>query len=110
MTPCWSTGRCAMRSRVPARARGRHSWKRNCPIKLLEEALRAKSLLPDAEKAQLLREIETEIDECFRFAKSSPFPSAPDWASINYSSTTPEADRLLAEIDLDEFDAHQESA
>ncbi len=86
------------------------AWKRNCPIKLLEEALRAKSLLPDAEKAQLLREIETEIDECFRFAKSSPFPSAPDWASINYSSTTPEADRLLAEIDLDEFDAHQESA
>jgi TPP-dependent pyruvate/acetoin dehydrogenase alpha subunit len=85
------------------------AWKRNCPIRLLEEALREKKQLTDAEKERLLREIEKEIDECFRFAKSSPFPSTPDWAALNFASATPEADRLLANIDLGEFDAHQES-
>jgi TPP-dependent pyruvate/acetoin dehydrogenase alpha subunit len=86
------------------------AWKRNCPIKLIEEAMRKRSLLADAEKGQLLREIEAEIEECFRFAKASPFPAAPDWAALNLAGAAPEADRLLAEIDLNEFDAHQESA
>lgn len=86
------------------------AWKRNCPIKLLEEALRAKGLLPVTEADRLMQEIGTEIMDCFRFAKSSPFPSTPDWTALNYSSTTPEADRLLADIDLADFDAHQESA
>lgn len=85
------------------------AWKRNCPVELLEEALRAKGLLADAEKERLLREFGAEIDECFRFAKSSPFPSAPDWAALNVTDATPEADRLLTEIDAREFDAHQES-
>ncbi len=85
------------------------AWKRNCPIKLIEKALRAKSLLADAENERLLREISMEIEECFRFAKSSPFPPTPDWTALNLSSATPEADRLLADIDLGDFDAHQES-
>lgn len=85
------------------------AWKRNCPIRLLEDALRAKGLFTDTEKDQLLIGIEREIQECFAFAKSSPFPSAPDWSRLNLSNATPEADRLLAEIDLGEFDAHQES-
>ena len=85
------------------------AWKRNCPIELLEEALRAKGLLADVEKGRFVQEIEAEIEECFRFAKSSPFPSEPDWALLNLASATPEADRLLAEIDAREFDAHQES-
>jgi TPP-dependent pyruvate/acetoin dehydrogenase alpha subunit len=86
------------------------AWKRNCPIELLEEAMRANGLLTVAEKGRLLKEIAAEIDECFRFAKSSSFPSAPDWAALNLAGATPEADRLLAEIDAREFDAHQESA
>jgi TPP-dependent pyruvate/acetoin dehydrogenase alpha subunit len=85
------------------------AWKRNCPIKLIEKALRAKSLLADAENERLLREISMEIEECFRFAKSSPFPPTPDWTALNLASATPEADRLLADIDLGDFDAHQES-
>jgi len=85
------------------------TWKRNCPIDLLEEALRANGLLADAEKGRLMQEFEAEIGECFRFAKSSPFPSAPDWTALNLAGETPEADRLLAEIDLREFDAQQES-
>jgi TPP-dependent pyruvate/acetoin dehydrogenase alpha subunit len=86
------------------------AWKRNCPIELLEAALRANGLLTAAEKGRLSKEITAEIDECFRFAKSSPFPLAPDWAALNLASATPEADRLLADIDAREFDAHQESA
>ncbi|HUL90785.1 MAG TPA: thiamine pyrophosphate-dependent dehydrogenase E1 component subunit alpha [Burkholderiales bacterium] len=86
------------------------AWKRNCPIKLLEEALRTKGLLTVAEADRLLQEIGTEIAECFRFAKSSPFPPTPNWIGLNYSSATPEADRLLVDIDLGDFDAHQESA
>jgi hypothetical protein len=57
----------------------------------------------------LQRQFEAEISECFSFAKSSPFPREVDWAGLNLARTSPEADRLLAEVELQEFDAHQES-
>jgi pyruvate dehydrogenase E1 component alpha subunit len=85
------------------------AWKRNCPIALLEEALQARSLLTDDEKNRLIREFESEIEAAFRFAKASPFPAAPDWKTLNWSAATPEADRLLADVDVSEFDPHQES-
>jgi pyruvate dehydrogenase E1 component alpha subunit len=85
------------------------AWKRNCPIELLEREMRRRKLLSDDEKQVLVREIEQEIEESFRFAKASPFPRAPDWALLNSSSETPEADRLLADVDVNEFDAHQAS-
>jgi pyruvate dehydrogenase E1 component alpha subunit len=85
------------------------AWKQNCPIKLLEEALCAKGLLSEVEMKQLTEAIDAEIGECFRFAKSSPFPPTPEWSALNLASATPEADRLLTEIDLGGFDAHQES-
>lgn len=86
------------------------AWKRNCPLVLLEEAMTRAGLLDAAAKDALVRECEAEIADCFAYAKSSPFPGAPDWPRLNLASATPEADRLLAEIDLREFDAHQESA
>jgi pyruvate dehydrogenase E1 component alpha subunit len=85
------------------------AWKRNCPIVLLEEALAGRGLLAESAKAQMQRQLEAEIAECFAFAKSSPFPGDVDWAGLNLSRTAPEADRLLAEVELHEFDAHQES-
>ena len=85
------------------------AWKRNCPIALLEHEMRAKGMLDDAEKAALAREFEAEIEACFHFAKGSPFPVAPNWASLNFASATPEADRLLTDVDVNEFNAHQES-
>ena len=85
------------------------AWKRNCPIALLENALRERGLMTDDEKQALVHEFDSEIDACFRFAKTSPFPPAPDWAQLNCASATPEADRLLAEVDVNEFDPHQES-
>jgi pyruvate dehydrogenase E1 component alpha subunit len=85
------------------------AWKHNCPIVLLEQALMGKGLLSEQGKAQLQRQFEAEISECFSFAKSSPFPREVDWAGLNLARTSPEADRLLAEVELQEFDAHQES-
>lgn len=86
------------------------AWKVNCPIALLEEALRGKGLLSDTARAGLEAEIADEISECFRFAKSAEYPSQPDWAGLNLASGTPEADRLLADVDSSEFDAHQDAA
>jgi pyruvate dehydrogenase E1 component alpha subunit len=83
------------------------TWKRNCPIELLERELRSRQLIDDAQKQALVREIEQEIAASFQFAKSSPFPSTPDWAQLNWSNASPEAARLLADVDLSEFDAHQ---
>jgi TPP-dependent pyruvate/acetoin dehydrogenase alpha subunit len=85
-------------------------WKENCPIRLIESALKAQGLLSDAARTQLVDGIEREIRECFRFAKSSAFPSIPDWSALNFASSSPEADRLLADIGLVEFDADQETS
>ena len=81
------------------------AWKKNCPIDLLEEAMG----ISREDKAMLVKKYETEIAEAFRFAKTSPFPTAPSWPSINLATKTPEADRLLAEVDLSEFDARQQA-
>jgi len=86
------------------------AWKCNCPIALLEQALMGHGLLADQEKVQLQQRFTAEISESFSFAKSSPFPGEVDWAGLNLARATPEADRLLAEVELQEFDAHQESA
>ncbi len=85
------------------------AWKRNCPIELLGQALRARGLLSDTEGKTWTKECEQEVASCFRFAKSSPFPGKPDWKSLNLSNATPQADKLLVDLDVAEFDAHQES-
>ena len=85
------------------------AWKRNCPIELLAEALRSRGLLTETDGAAWAKEYEREVAACFRFAKSSPFPDKPDWKSLNLSSATPQADKLLVDLDVAEFDAHQES-
>lgn len=85
------------------------AWKRNCPLVLLEQAMTGRGLLVERDKAQMQRQFEAEISECFSFAKSSPFPGKIDWEGLNLARTTPEADRLLVEVEQQEFDAHQES-
>jgi pyruvate dehydrogenase E1 component alpha subunit len=85
------------------------AWKRNCPIDLLEEAMRAQGLLPGQHRKTLADAIGNEIRRCFDFAKSSAFPDVPDWTSLNASPNSPLADRLLAELDVADFDAHQEA-
>jgi TPP-dependent pyruvate/acetoin dehydrogenase alpha subunit len=82
-------------------------WKENCPIALLEEAMAAKGLLAQGQSAVLLKEIDAEIAECFRFAKGSAFPKPAEWTAMNYASSSPAADRLLTDIDVEAFDHDQ---
>lgn len=83
------------------------AWKANCPIGLLEEAMRSQGRLSDADKAEMIRGIDQEIADAFHFAKSSPFPRASDWMSMNLSAQSPLADKLLADVHIDEFDENQ---
>ena len=83
------------------------AWKKNCPIDLLEAELRRRGLIDDAQRRSLVAENQREIETAFRFAKESPFPQAPDWRRLNWSDRTPEADRLLADVEAGEYDAHQ---
>lgn len=83
------------------------SWKANCPIALLEEAMIARGWLKGSESTQMLAAIDEEIADAFRYAKTSPFPRGGDWRAMNLSSVSPLADRLLSEFDMHAFDENQ---
>ncbi len=82
-------------------------WKSLCPIKLLEESLTEAGWFDEAMRATHEGAIDKEIDEAFRFAKSSPFPSQANWAALNLSTVTPEADRLLQDLEGGGFNQYQ---
>jgi len=83
------------------------AWKENDPIALLEEAMAAAGQADAAGRTALLKEIDAEVADCFHFAKSSAFPKGGDWRAMNYAAASPEADRLLVEIDEAAFDHEQ---
>lgn len=85
------------------------AWKQNCPIALLKEAMHAKGLIDPDQVERLEREITPEIEACFEFGKSSPFPTLADWPALNASSASPMADELLVEFEHADFDAEQEA-
>jgi TPP-dependent pyruvate/acetoin dehydrogenase alpha subunit len=85
------------------------AWKQNCPISLLQEAMDGKDILAPDEMEGLRREAAAEIERCFKFAKSSPFPALPEWETLNSNPHSPMADKLLAELKLADFNAQQES-
>jgi TPP-dependent pyruvate/acetoin dehydrogenase alpha subunit len=85
-------------------------WKDNCPIILLEEKLRAAGLVSPAARVAMDREISAEVEENFRFAKSSPFPTKPDWHAMNWNDASAEADRLLDTYFESDFDQYQPEA
>lgn len=85
-------------------------WRTNSPISLLREKLFAAAYLDASLEATWESEIETEIAECFRFAKESPFPSISSWEEANWSSESPVADALLSEAEAETFDHHQAEA
>ena len=82
-------------------------WKRNCPILLLEEQMRANGLISEANKENIIAEINAEIRDAFEFARNSPFPNISNWIELNYSTSSPMADKLLVETDLAEFNENQ---
>jgi pyruvate dehydrogenase E1 component alpha subunit len=83
------------------------AWKDNCPIALIETELKAKGLLDEGRKACLLQEIDAEIAEAFRFAKTSAFPAPGPWAAMNCRPDSPLAEKLLRDIDWHAFDESQ---
>lgn len=83
-------------------------WKRNCPIALLEEQMIAQGLLTSSEKAVIVDEIDREIAEAFEFSKKSRFPHVTSWSKLNYSTSSPLADKLLKDTSLGEFDQNQD--
>ncbi|KKL78950.1 hypothetical protein LCGC14_2019710 [marine sediment metagenome] len=85
-------------------------WKTNCPLKLLEEKIFSEGLLTDVEKMRILKEIDDEIADAFKFAKESSFPDNKDWHSLNYATGTPMADKLLREAESEEFNQDQADA
>lgn len=52
-------------------------WKQRCPIESLQKTLVGRGILNSETIDRLDREINSEIEDAFRFAKSSPFPE-PD--------------------------------
>lgn len=83
------------------------AWKKNCPILLLETAMQGLGLLSESAEQEFKNVVAAEIEKCFGYAKSSPFPSVPEWKSLNTSQSSPMADKLLAEFELADFDARQ---
>lgn len=85
-------------------------WKRNCPIELLEENLRATGYLPANWRNTAEVDIRREIAENFAFAKSSAFPENANWPEMNSNPASPEADRLLGSSTQSDFDHDQPEA
>lgn len=83
-------------------------WKSNDPLVLLEEKMTAAGLLENRD--QLVAEIDREVADAFAFAKKSPFPSEADWLRLNYSATSPLADRWLQDVEAAEFNQRQADA
>jgi pyruvate dehydrogenase E1 component alpha subunit len=83
-------------------------WRANCPAALLEESLAASNILSPGMREALARKITLRIEEAFKFAKSSPFPSPPDWETVNLFPGSPAADRLLPDTEAGGFDFHQD--
>src|SRR4029450_7628164 len=85
-------------------------WKENCPIRLLQEKLLESGQLSASDVERLEGEAAQETAASLRYAKESPFPNAPDWKSVNWSSESPVADKLLGTQSGGEFDQFQSDA
>lgn len=60
-------------------------WKRRDPLARYEEYLESSGVLPDAERARMLKAIEAEIDEAIATAEASPHPEAEEALDDVYS-------------------------
>jgi pyruvate dehydrogenase E1 component alpha subunit len=50
-------------------------WMSRCPIKALEEFLLTHNMLSEAEKSEICRRVNDEVEEAVTFARQSPFPA-----------------------------------
>jgi len=82
-------------------------WKKNCPIKLLEEILLKKKYINKNDIKNITKDINKEIKISFDYAKKSNFPNISSWKDLNISSSTPTADKLLKDYEEKDFDTNQ---
>ena len=61
------------------------AWKSKCPLARFEQHLKKSGELTDALVDQMRNRINTEIEEAFAFAKSSPFPSKETLTTFIYA-------------------------
>jgi pyruvate dehydrogenase E1 component alpha subunit len=61
------------------------AWRKRCPIKNFERQLKENGCLTEQQTNQMKVKIETEIEEAFSFAKTSPFPEALELYSDLYA-------------------------
>ena len=85
-------------------------WKRNCPIRLLQEKLLEFGWISPEEIKVIEGEIASEIAGCLEFAKAAKFPEVADWTRLNFSSASPLADLLLAGEESMDFNPAQSEA
>ena len=78
-------------------------WKNNCPISLLKEKLDERSLIKKEDENKHIISIKNEIEESFKFAKASLFPSFTGWNTMNSSDISPLADKHLIDIESKDY-------
>ena len=85
-----------------------HFWRKNCPINVLEARMMEKGILTESDKEKMIADINDEITDAFSFAKNSPLPTVKNLLALNYSSSSPIADKLLIEEnDMTKFNQDQ---
>ena len=82
-------------------------WKKNCPVKLLEESLIKKRFLNKTEIKKIEKKIDLEIKSAFSYAKKSKFPTVKSWENLNFTKKTPIADKILKDLKKIDFDEDQ---
>ncbi len=85
-------------------------WKGNCPIILLENAMKSCGYIASGEKEEWERKISAEIVDLFRYAKSSSFPNMETWYRANVNETTKFASELSTKSETDTYDMYQADA
>lgn len=63
------------------------TWRARCPVETYERRLVDESVLARDAPAAMLAAIRAEIDDAFRFARESPFPSAAELGTHLYAGT-----------------------
>jgi pyruvate dehydrogenase E1 component alpha subunit len=61
-------------------------WRKLCPIERFERGWIEEGLLTEAERRRVREEIDAEIEDAVRFAKTSPFPEASALLDHVYAS------------------------
>ncbi len=82
-------------------------WKKNDPIKVLENFLERKRILNKKIKSKLEKKIFSEVQKSFLFAKKSKFPSYNNWKNLNYDSTHSKFKIKLRKLNSSTFDVDQ---